>query len=106
METKGSEGDTGIPGGMAFWVREVVYARAWGSKRSRQARVGGWRRDKGGPVVRRAAGGAAGRLCRACGPWGGLEALSHREEKPESEQPCDVLSLTCVFKQLGLLCEE
>lgn len=48
-----------------------------------------------------------GWLCRACGPWRGLEALSRREgEAGKSEQPCDVLSLTYVFKQLRLLCDK
>lgn len=53
--------------------------RAWGSQRSRQARVGDWRQDKGGPMVNVQLEAQLGWLCRACRPWGGLEALSCRE---------------------------
>lgn len=84
-----------------------MHARGWGSKRSRQAKVGDWRRDKGGRLSNVQLEEQPGWLCRACGPWRALESLSRTEgEARKSEQPCDVLILTYVFKHIRLLSEE
>lgn len=105
---EGSEGDTGIPGGIAFWVRGVV--RACESLGFEEEQTG-----QGGELEA-GQGRAGGQMCSWRSSWAGCAGpaglgedvrLSRREgEAGKSEQPCDVLSLTYVFKQLRLLCDE